>query len=568
MAYFNPKITIPTAVDSRNNFDLSCDHVTTMNFLESRITYCKEVMPGENLHINVESFTRLSPLVVPTFGRMSIIHRAFFVPYRLVFKEWNAFITRSFYEGGAITKTPYVTNSVILDVLTLPGNSTVITSGQSDFETPSNKYQFTSRGRAYYNILVSLGYRCFFYESEQHSSMLPLLAYAKAVRDWLVNENLNQDLANSIDRHISQARQTWNVSGLDNLLYEIHIGLANYEQDYFTSACLHPNGPNGFTAQITVPNNNPDAKSVSSSPTDNDALINLGSGGFLNQFALDTLKHVADYLKRHQLVGSKIIDRYLSQFGIKLDNNVVNRSSYLGKSICQIQIGDVMSTADTEGSVLGNYAGRGLGYDKSGSFDLSNVSEFGMVFVVSQIVPKIGYVQGLNRTILHTEPNDFFTPEFDGQGYQAISRNELYVSKKGSVNEFLTKDSDIFGFTPHYAEYKVGRDMLTGNYLFDTINTGEDSWYLYRKFVDGDVVSGLVGEINDHFVRTDSDRNRYMRIFNGGQQLGVDPFRCIFHFDVKASLPCSKLFDNYEWHDRGKEVSETVNGSGNLAGLD
>lgn len=571
MAYFNPKINIPTAIDSRNSFDLSCDHVTTMNFMESRVTYCKEVMPGETTHINVESFTRLSPLVVPTFGRMSIIHRAFFVPFRTVFNQWNAFITRSFYNGVAVTRVPYVYNSTIDSLLIMNQLSETVTSGAFDFaDSNGNKHKFTVKGRNIYNLLVSLGYRGMFTADYQTKcSLLPLLCYAKAMRDWIFNENFNQTAVNHIDYFIEHPDQLSSLTNFYEFLNYLYTGVSYYEQDYFTSSTVNPNGPNGtlVSSTLTVPNNNSTAKSVTVDSSKNDAVIQLNSGGFLNQFALDTLKHVADYLKRHQLVGSKIIDRYLTQFGIKLDNNSINRSTYLGKSVCPIQIGDVMSTADTDGSVLGNYAGRGLGYDKTGSFDISDIKEFGMVIVISQIVPKIGYVQGINRNILHLEPNDFFTPEFDGQGYQAIAKPELFVSKNGSTNESYLSN-EIFGFTPHYAEYKSSKDMLTGNYLFDSVNVGEDSWYLFRKFVDGDVASGLLSEINENFVSAVSDRSRYMRIFNGGSELGIDPFRCIFHFEVKSSLPCSKLFDNYEWHDRGKQVSETVNGSGNLAGLD
>ena len=82
MANFFSKIKLPTAVDKRTHFDLSCDHVTTMDWFSPKISYIKEMVPNESIEIKQETFTRLAPMTVPTFGRINMIHRAFFVPMR------------------------------------------------------------------------------------------------------------------------------------------------------------------------------------------------------------------------------------------------------------------------------------------------------------------------------------------------------------------------------------------------------------------------------------------------------------------------------------------------------
>lgn len=584
MSKFNPRIQIPTAIDSRNTFDLSCDHVTTMSFLESKITYCKEVMPGESTEINVESFSRLSALAVPTFGRMNIVHRAFFVPFRTVFKNWNAFITNSFVQGQVVSNVPTITNRQLSNLLKENYSISAGEGEQPDYYyytgTTNQAMRFTDSGRSAYDILVSLGYKLTFNNLDStHVSFLPLLCYAKAMRDWIINENFNQFIVNRIDYYIDNINELVNGGKEQNLnqFFDILItNVVSYEQDYFTSACVYPNGPNGSinVDSLYIQNNNPNFSENDyaniSVDYNNDAFVSsetdISIPTTFNQFALDALKHVSDYLKRHQLVGSKIIDRYLAHYGKKLNPAVLNRSIYLGKSIVPIQVGDVMSTADTDGAVLGDYAGRGLGYGSNSSFSIKDSDEFGYIIVISQVVPKIGYVEGVDRSVLHISPQDFFTPEFDSLGYQAIARKELYVSNNGQTNGVYDTEFDsIFGYSPRYGEYKVGRDKLSGNYLFPSSSAGEDSWYLFRKMYADDMQD--YQEINEHFVNAFYDREQYGRIFNGWSSI-AQPFRCIFHFDVKASLPATKLFDNYEWHEHGKVIDSTINGSANLAGTD
>lgn len=51
------------------------------------------MVPGEKIDVSMESFARLNPLPVPTFGRASMRNRAYFVPFRTIFRGWNDYIT-------------------------------------------------------------------------------------------------------------------------------------------------------------------------------------------------------------------------------------------------------------------------------------------------------------------------------------------------------------------------------------------------------------------------------------------------------------------------------------------
>ena len=65
-------------------------------------------------------------------------------------------------------------------------------------------------------------------------------------------------------------------------------------------------------------------------------------------------------------------------------------------------------------------AGKGISYGDD-KYSIDTNGEYGMYLAVSIIVPKVYNYQGCNRHVLHTTRLDFWTPEFDNLGTQAIS---------------------------------------------------------------------------------------------------------------------------------------------------
>lgn len=594
MANFFSKIKLPTAVDKRTHFDLSCDHVTTMDWFSPKISYIKEMVPNESIDIKQETFTRLAPMTVPTFGRINMVHRAFFVPMRTIWRGWNSFITNTVNDinGMIHENVPYTKNQNLITWFISNTNNPVNTplcsiakdsSAPHDFvyrKTDGTTYAFvlTKKGRRVIDRLQTLGIRInWVQEDDTKISLLPILCWWKLINDWYYNTQYQYD--KKFDTFMQQlySPTTATVDNFMNISYTRSADIINalafegyYDQDYFTSAWSNPNGPNRvapMTSGMSVGNVDMQAcdinNTVSVDSGTNQAFLvsptsTVQSGTVLSQTAIDALKHLSDFLKRYQLVGSKSIDRYLARFGVNLTSEKLNRSVYIGKNNTPIQIGDVMSNSDTSGAVLGDYAGKGLGYSNE-AFSYST-DEFGYFVIVTQILPKVGYVEGVNRCNLHIKPQDFYTPEFDSVGTQAIAARELLISTEGDASRDWAVSDKVFGYTPRYAEYKIGRDNLSGDYVFNTRNQGEDSWYTFRK-IDSDTCPAFAGMT---FVESSYDGDQYNRIFNATRD-DADHFRVIMHFDVKDSAPMSSLYDNYEFCERGKEVTLDINGT-NLNG--
>lgn len=576
MSKFFSKINIPTPRDVTNTFDLSSDHVTTMDFFLPKISYFRHLNEGETLNVNMETFCRMHPLSVPTFGRFNIIHKAYFVPSRLCWSEFNDFKVSSVNAFGVVSSTvPYVNQFTLARAIVLSPDLCVQVSGGSPFdisfyssESTNIQYKLTAQGRRVIDLLNTLGIRCSFHYSDlEKINILPLIAFWKVLQDWYFNQQYEtnrtcDDWCRSNLRNSSTSIGI-NQTATRTLLLEISKFKGLYEQDYFTSAWDNPNAPNNSAPlpNFGIPNVvSDDYGKVEVTDAYGAHEVTLtNNGSKLNQYALDALKHFTDYLKRFQLSGSQPLNRFMARFGAVPESIIINRPIFLGKSRTQIQIGDVMATAGTDTNKLGDYAGKGLAYSSDGHFKYST-KEDGYVLIISQLYPKIGYVEGLSRHSLCLTPSDYYVREFDALGTQAIALKELFCSMDAAENvDFYQANYErVFGFTSRYAHEKVGKDVLSGDYMFKSINAGENSWYGFR-LITPDYDYNHAGK---RFVDSAYDGSQYYRVFNSEYQ-GVCPFRVIFHFDIKLTAPMSQLYDGYEFCENGKRVSMQINGTNN-----
>lgn len=622
MASFFDKVKIKTATEEFNKFDLSCDHITTTDWMHLSPIYNKEMVPKEKLSINVEAMTRLAPMSVPTFGRGNINIRAFFVPYRTIFPGWNDFISDVSHmphnqaSGTAfiLTTVPRVSNTNIRRLFVNDDGSDAAYGLATSTSTVPSSYDFvlqmnststvyyitlTAKGRRIMKIIESLGYKIIWHQTDNYYSALPILAYAKVYCDWYWPQAYPEATSGIENLFKQDSSSTFDLSS--NHLWSIFTlaDLVSYDSDYFTAAWDNPVGPNNggsssfSLVDVTNQNNsgayiaavtNNTSSSTAGLNNNTPVLINNGTSNKhdvvnVTQYALDALKSLTDYMKRHQLAGAKALDRFFARFGTVLPAEKLNRSVYIGSKLVPLQFGDVTSQTDTTGinatndpygyDRLGAFAGRGLGYGQ-GNFDFET-DEYGMLIICSSCVPSVGYYQGFDRTILHMNKTDFWTPEFDQLGTQAIATGELNVPKDGQLQQSVNLVQNIFGYTPRYAEYKIGRDKVTGDYRYDTMNKSlmtNNGWHFMREFPEflSDTSNTSIYQQgwlthSSQFVQG-TDAQQYNRIFQSYaiDENKADHFSVIYHFDVGMNAPMKSLWDTYDFDSKGKEVTEDVNG--------
>lgn len=591
---FLDKIKLKVGVTERNDFDLSSDHLTTSDFFRISPVLAIPTVPGGKYNIKASTFTRLSPMTNPVLGRCTIHNRAFFVPFPVIMNCWNAFISDSPYSDASIqntipSKVTTFMGSEVARLFTTSGYSQNAGSGAPDFidytsGTAVSK-QFTALGRRCWNILCSLGYKVPLsgasmalqstpntqYDVEY--SALPLLAFFKVYKDWYANQAYNNA---DYDEVFYRVNGTLNNQDLDNIFGIIN--LAMYDKDYFTAASDNPVMPNSSTSSsYTIQDITNDSTGGNSSVvratnpatslrTTTPSIANPNTGNAypqnLTQFALDSLKALTDFLKRNNLVGSRAADRMLARFGVRPSDAELRMSIPFGSDETLVQISDVMATAtgsatasgSTQTSLLGDYAGKGIGFGQGGFYYECN--DYGMILVVSTIIPKIGYVNGTTRfNTMYKNRLDFFTPEFDGKsGVQAIRMDELKSDYIIQPPVSFVPDQPI-SFIPRWADLKLGKDNMTGDFTIGSRRSGLDTWHMFRIFSDSANYAALRHTLN--FTR--GEQSQYDRIF-AYTGTDYDHFILIYNFNVKASLPMSRVFDTYKF-DGGRDITLEVNGA-------
>lgn len=554
MAYYNDKAKVKTGVETRSQFNLSYKVVCTQEI--SRLQpICKRLLvPGDKISVKPGSFHRLAPLPVPTYGNLKNVTRAFFVPLRILMAGYQEFMSRIPYvtEDGPIPAwIPFTRNSVIVEMLSTPSYGFVnpAPDGVYDFNINNTNYVFTYKGKCLVNLLYSLGIRLNYTLSDTTEiNILPLMAYARIYLDWyLPTQYYTQDPLHAYFKNPQLAL----ISGVQ--LYDFCQNIRFFEaleKDLFSNAWPNSYGPNGAFPAII---NSPDFGSASGgAPNDltidnEDARVGIYATSsksitWLTQYGLDTLKALNNYLNRSMVAGNRYIEQLFARYGVKVPDAWLQRSEYLGSNTEAIQISDVMATASTGNAgspSLGDYAGKGIGYNQS-HFSYE-AKEFGYFIVLNCIIAETGYVQGRDKDVLYTDALQFFTPEFDQLGTSPIRNDEIFTgfrsqSEYAAAQQYGGKPDGIFGFAEQYYEYKNSRDYLLGDFAFTSRNTNMGSYHLFRQIQRPLAAKPLA--LNLEFMSGDpsADYNNFNRIFqNSGNQF--DHFMSEHHLQVSASRP-------------------------------
>lgn len=552
------KRNIKVAATKRNKFNLSSKVITTLNIGDTQPIYCREVIPSDKWTIDINSFTRLSPIPVPTYAQIKQVNRAFFVKYKDIWRNWEGFYTNT----GAllngtnvdVNKAPTLTNAEMVSKLI---NSTVTvvnyrgdtpetvnlfestTSGDGVFRYNGTDYNPSFIGKKILNILNGLGIQLNFSSSDTTPiNILPILAYLKVHLDYYLPSRY---FTNSNIRNIL----SWQNVDIAAKFHEILQELANcayyyIDNDYFTSSWSTPNniGNNPLVGTTSIPdpaigNDNflsytDQNSSTKYSPT---VLQNASQTPTLTAQGLQVLNSFYNWITRKNLSGNKYFEQILSQFGIHLPYHDDMRSLYLGGSVNMTEFGVVFDT----GKNVGDFAGQGTNKARTGNLSFTS-DEYGCVIVLTSIVPEMGYVQGRNREWLHVDRLDFFQPEFDCVGMQGVRKDELltvhyednYKDVTVGTDTYSNKAGTIIGYQPRYNEYRRNIDLLNGDFVHSETEFSLRAYHSFRLFDEAFPQSST---LNQYFRRSDSFSPSINRIFNN-TNVTFDHFIAVF--DVKA----------------------------------
>lgn len=285
---------------SQSAFDLSFGHNFTAKIGELLPISVTEVIPGDTLKFKPMHRTITQPLNSNAFVRLREHVDYFFVPYNLLWRNFNTFITQmenNVQQASSITgkqsiseQHPFITTEQIVNYLHSAKGSNSVWSDFLDDPTPLNYKRVVQSAPELFNsfgykraeqtckLLSYLGYGNFtFYGKVEETSdfthdfmtfpMLntslnpfPLLAYQKIYQDYFRNSQWEDSSPETWNlNYISDESQlTLNISQLfdpsqhtieatDNLF---DLKYVNWHKDYFTGVL--PNAQYGDEAALTI----------------------------------------------------------------------------------------------------------------------------------------------------------------------------------------------------------------------------------------------------------------------------------------------------------------------------
>lgn len=653
------KAIIPSANSFPHPFNMSDDCLTTSNFFINKPVYFHEYTANERWKCNLNNIVQLLPLQKPIFADVDIKTCAFFIPYRTVMRDWNAFIDNTITKNNAVFKVPYMRLSQLavmfcnvdtaqwtkLD-LAVSGDKANFNSTKFDFvipqdsndTTPDHTYvlcaNLTKKGRVIYDILLGLGYNLSFSELTYHVtsfssvdvttltgvkfqwkwssadvehededvSILPIMAYAKMVLDWWTNSQYS-NLINSIEAVLETygyvtnspaPRSASEIYTLFNYIYYTYYPSDALVDSWEDPLDVRNSAPMAADIEIkdvsmgTYSNNHSVGFVTTNSDTDNDTPLmspsNVDDDNFIGGTAISSyltlaLQKVSAFCRRTQIAGARVIDRYLANFGAKLDETQTNRCYCIASHSQRIGVSKITAVADTsivgstQGMPLGDYAG-----DAQSSTQLSinwSSNEYGCIIIVNYITPYIKYYEALRPHTQHLYQTDFMQGNWDGLGCKAVGARNVFNSGTSPVNGATLNQAvnrytptpcnpKVFSFLPQYWDYKTNPySVVSGFFRLNSKNTGLEAWNLFRM-IDPNLLGTNNWKKGEYFTIGITDASQYNRIFNDTTE-DTDKFIIAYHFDVQIELEAMPLYDDLmlqEFDSEHKKKQELrVNGT-------
>lgn len=529
----------------------TCNHGLAVPF------FVDDVIPGDKIDLKTIGRVQLQPLATASMQNIRCYFRYFYVPYRLVWENWDKFMTQDPSSEVAIT-APYTrldfrelnlisdNPGCLSDMLGVGVNPTKI----SDVGLPTPAYE---------NTLTCVDVNLFRWA-----------AYHLIWNEYFRDENLQSEV------FIGTSRDS-----LDDGYCDVNLSLLNsllpvsYSKDYFTSALPWPQKGEPVNLNAYVLSNNLSglvhstsvfAEDGSGSMTETfysgDALTNrpynelavsntsirpntaltlhtnptsfnvpVPDNHLATSININDLRYanaLQRFLERRALGGSRPAEYYLSMYGVRVDDLRIGRPEYLGGGYSTVTVSDVASTVETysrDGSIRnpqGTLAGNGKSFPGMSINKPYYCQEFGIVMGIMYLRPELNYLQGVHRSLTNFKTLDFYNPIFAHLGEETVRKSELVISDGLVATNDLNNNDDVFGYQSRYAYLKHKRNEVHGDF-----RSSMRSWLLAPVIPDN-------VELNPDFITVDQDYSIF-----AVTDKSVHHYLCEFYNDyqVESSMP-------------------------------
>jgi len=510
--------------------DLSCEKDFSANMGYLIPTNFRMCYPGDIVRERDNFFVRVSPLLAPIISKVMIKAETFFVPHDIIWDNAQAF-----YSGGQDG-----TNASVIPVKTITA-STGIGEG---------------------TLANYLGYKPSNTLS-QSFNILPIRAY-QAIWNWHYR-----------DLDLQTARVVSTADGPDTTT-NITLAQRCWERDRFTTMRLEPQRgddvliPGSTSADFGTPpvlgigavnQNTPysavtayesddttsvytHAKMIQNSASSDNAMyveMDADTNGYPNiradltdidaTTAMGTIRELGEavaidrFRRRLQTADGSYPDYTLATFGIRSPDMELQKPVLLARSSSPLQISEVVQTSpdmdagDSETFGVGNLYGHGIATATGHGYKY-HVKKHGYIMTIFSVVPKSMYVQGNDKEWFRSTKEDYFDPDLDQIGEEAVYGRELNMNQTTSGNL-----DEVVGY-----QYRYYADRSALNSTAGEMDSTLNMWHQARDFGTSDV------QLNSDFV-TCNPTDRIFALGSTQDQLRVKAMHDIKMLRTMRRIP-------------------------------
>lgn len=219
--------------------------------------------------------------------------------------------------------------------------------------------------------------------------------------------------------------------------------------------------------------------------SDDSGSFNLTNSSF-SPANIRTMFAVEKLLEITRRAGKHYDKQTLAHFGVDVPTGTSGECFYLGEHTQDLQIGDVIATAQTDDTPLGEIAGKGYSFAKSNDITFE-AKTHGVLMCIYSAVPEVDYQNlMLDKLNCLVRPTDWFKPEFDNLGMQPLFQYQ---------SEINSNYTDILGWQYRYSELKTKYNRVWGSLIGSNKN-----WTTAREGLNGNELSQFL--INPKFLNS------------------------------------------------------------------
>lgn len=496
--------------NSRNVFNLTNERKFTCNMGKLIPFMMEEVYPGDDWKVKTECVLRLQPMLAPIMHRVDVFTHFWFVPSRLLWKDWESYITGGRYGNDSPNKDG--SNPYVKPYVTLTSPSKTALSTYLGLPCVQNYADNTTYDPGTYTV-----------------DAMPFRAIQLIWNENYRDENLQDEVDISLE------------GGEDVTVNTTDLPVRCWEKDYFTSAlpwqqrgdpvylplgvsapvigdgksigfvtdgkklglqtskttgtnnynvfsngnCSHVNLTTANTFSTPSSASSFNAIGLSTIAAESGMYANLSSASAVTVSDVRTAFQVQKFLEKSARAGYRYIEYILEHFGVHSPDARLQRPEFLGGGRSPVIVSEVLQTSETtaNGTAQGNMAGHGINVNANHAFTKS-FTEQGFIIGLMSILPRTSYQQGINRMWLRQTKYDYLVPVLSHLSMQGIMTAELYQSGNAT-------DTTIWGYQNRYDELRRRESHVAGDFV-DNMNY----WHMGRIFANKP-------ELNDDFVASD-----------------------------------------------------------------